>query len=363
MAEPPEATAALDSRTLMQWAVVLAVALALLWVGRPFLIPLAVAVLLWTLLNGLAAIVRRVPIAGHRLPGWLALALATAVIALAVFLVYRVLASQIAAFVEVAPQYEESLRRLIEQGADLLGLDVSREMAQLRERIDVPGLVSGLAAAIGTLAVDIVWVGIYLAFLLLEQRRFSDKVRQLRPPGMNAGDLERLLVDMARKIQFYLWIKTLMGALTALVGYGILWALDVDFAPLWALIIFFLNYIPNIGSFVAVLLPVALSLVQFEALVQPLLLLAALGLVQFLIGNVLEPQVAGRSLNLSPLVIILALTFWGMLWGVAGMVLCVPITVSLAIVCSYFSALRWIAVLLSSDGRVEVTESGEEGPG
>ena len=77
-----------------------------------------------------------------------------------------------------------------------------------------------------------------------------------------------------------------------------------------------------------------------------------LGATQFLIGSVIEPQVMGRTLNVSSLVIILALTFWGTLWGVAGMFLSVPITVMLAIVCAHFTNLRWIAVLLSSDGRI-----------
>ena len=77
-----------------------------------------------------------------------------------------------------------------------------------------------------------------------------------------------------------------------------------------------------------------------------------MGATQFIVGNVVEPAMMGSSLNLSPFVIMLSLTFWGMIWGVAGMVLCVPITVIVAIICSHFERLRWIAIMLSSDGRL-----------
>lgn len=352
-AERPQSVLVLDSRTVMQAVVVFAVVLGLLWVGRPFLIPLAVAILVWTLLNGLSALVRRIPIAGRHMPGPVALAISGLVIALAVFSIYRLLASQVAAFVEVAPQYDENLRGLIANAADIAGLDLGREIAQLRQRIDVPNVVSAFAAYVGTLMIDIVWVGIYVAFLLVEQKHFHEKLARLRPGNMEMDELEELIGEVARKIQMYLWIKTLMSTLTAVVSYVVMWSFDLHFAPLWALLIFFLNYIPNIGSFVAVAFPVALSLIQFDNLAWTILLVIALGATQFVIGNIVEPTVAGRTLNLSALVIILSLTFWGMIWGVAGMVLCVPITVALVIVCAAFPGLRWIAVLLSSDGNVD----------
>ena len=107
--------------------------------------------------------------------------------------------------------------------------------------------------------------------------------------------------------------------------------------------------IPNIGSVVGVMFPALLTLVQFDTVAPFSIVVAGLGTVQFVIGNVVKPALMGRTLNLSPLAIILSLTFWGTLWGFVGMSLCVPITVIVATVCS---ALRWIAVLLSSDGRL-----------
>ena len=95
-----------------------------------------------------------------------------------------------------------------------------------------------------------------------------------------------------------------------------------------------------------------LTLVQFETLTPFVMVVVGLGATQFIIGNVVEPSLMGKSLNLSSFVIILALTFWGMIWGIPGMILCVPITVCIAIVCTHFDHLRGVAVLLSSDGQV-----------
>lgn len=129
-------------------------------------------------------------------------------------------------------------------------------------------------------------------------------------------------------------------------------AIGVDYAEFWALIIFLLNYIPTIGSMLAVLFPSMLAIVQFGTVLHPVLTLCLLGGVQFAIGNLIEPRLMGRSLNLSPLVIMLALTFWGAIWGITGMLLCVPITVILMIIFSEFKQTRPIAIMLSADGIV-----------
>jgi AI-2 transport protein TqsA len=342
-----------ESRTVMQWTVVFAVVLALLWVGRTFLVPLAIALFVWALLNGLWSQARRIQVMGHRLPRGAAFLVALLPVVLGGWAIYAVLRTEVARFQEVMPDYAERLRGLAETWAGTLGIDVAPDLAGLWEQIDVTGIAQATAAWAGTLLIDILWVALYVVFLLAEQRYFAVKLRQLRIPGMSPDDLERIVERIARGIQDYIRIKTYMSALTGIVSFLILWSFGVDFARTWALVIFLLNYIPNIGSFVAVLFPVAQALVQFEILLVPLVLAALLGGTQALVGNVIEPHVAGRSLNLSPLALILGLTFWGILWGVAGMVLCVPIIASIAIICRHIPPLAWIAVLLSRDGRIE----------
>ena len=128
--------------------------------------------------------------------------------------------------------------------------------------------------------------------------------------------------------------------------------LGIDFAETWALLIFVLNYIPNIGSIIAVAFPALLALVQFDTLGTFVILVVILTAIQLAIGSVLEPMLMGNSLNMSPFAIILGLAFWGAIWGIVGMFLSVPILVVIMIVCANVPSWRWVAILLSRDGRI-----------
>jgi AI-2 transport protein TqsA len=140
--------------------------------------------------------------------------------------------------------------------------------------------------------------------------------------------------------------------LTGVACYAVLRFEGIDFAESWALLIFVLNYIPNIGSIVGVAFPCLLALVQFETLTPFFVLITTLTLIQVAIGSVLEPMLMGQGLNMSPFAIILSLAFWGMIWGIAGMFLSVPILVIIIVVCAHVPKWRWVAVLLSKDGNV-----------
>jgi predicted PurR-regulated permease PerM len=220
------------------------------------------------------------------------------------------------------------------------------------ESLDMGAMLSWLGGSVGSILSDFILIALYVAFLLVEQRFFPGKIARLASNEENAAKARLLMGAISKQVQTYMGIKTLVSLLTGFVSYIILRLVGVDFAAVWALLIFLLNYIPNIGSALGVIFPALLTLVQFETLTPFVIILIGLGAVQFIIGNVVEPAMMGSSLNLSSFVIILSLTFWGMIWGIPGMVLCVPITVIIAIICSHFERFHWIAVLLSTDGRV-----------
>ena len=160
--------------------------------------------------------------------------------------------------------------------------------------------------------------------------------------------LDRISADIHRYIQ----IKSALAAMTCAVGYAVMTLVGVDFAGFWAVLIFFLYFIPTLGSIVAIAAPALLTLVQFATLTPFLIVLLVFGPVQILMANAVEPAIMGRSLNLSPLVIIGSLMLWGTIWGVIGMFLCVPIMVVLMIVLANFEQTRPIAILLSANGEV-----------
>ena len=127
----------------------------------------------------------------------------------------------------------------------------------------------------------------------------------------------------------------------------------LDLALMFAILTFMLNFIPNVGSLFAVLMTVPVVLLQFGMSWQPIVLLPGLLIIQFLIGNVLEPKLMGDDLGLHPITILLALILWGMIWGIPGMFLCVPFLVISVIVFSHVPQTRSIAILLSRDGKIK----------
>ncbi len=129
-------------------------------------------------------------------------------------------------------------------------------------------------------------------------------------------------------------------------------AVRVDLAVFWAVLRFILNFIPTIGSIIAVSFPILLSVVQFDSWLPTIILSIFLVSIQIVIGNILEPRFMGKSLNLSPLVIILSLSIWGSIWGVVGMFLCIPIMVILNIILAKFDKTRGLAVMFSARGKV-----------
>jgi predicted PurR-regulated permease PerM len=129
--------------------------------------------------------------------------------------------------------------------------------------------------------------------------------------------------------------------------------MKVDAPFFWALLIFLLNYIPTIGSLIATLFPAVFSLMQFGEFTPFLIILVGLGVLEWLIGNIVEPRVMGKTLNISPLVAIISLVVWGEIWGITGMLLSVPITVVLVIVLSQFDSTKKIAIVLSENGDLD----------
>lgn len=320
--------------------------------GQNVLIPLAVAIMIWHMINAIANRYAKISINGRSLPGWASLMGALATIAVGCWLVVDLVSANVAQVSESAPLYQENLQKLSQNLPSWAGLGSIPTLEELISRVNIGDLIGQVTSAFGALLGNAGLVGLYVMFLLLEQATFERKIDALFTKPGRADQVRAILAATEQRIERYLWIKTLMSLLTAGLCFIVLSLVGVDYPGFWALIIFLFNFIPNIGSAVAVILPCLLALLQFGSLATTVLLALALGFVQFFVGSVIEPRFMGNSLNLSPLVIMLSLTLWGSIWGLAGMVLCVPMTVILAILCSQFKATQPIAVILSSDGRI-----------
>lgn len=326
---------------------------SVLALGRAVLVPLAIAVLIWHLINAIARRYRKIRILGETAPNWARLTAAVLTILLALGVVLQIIVTNVGQVAAAAPTYDDNLRKLVPQLFAMVGVREAPTLSQLLGEIDLRDLITRLTGAFGALVGEVGLIALYVAFLLLEQETFGRKIEILFPKPEQAERARSLLGHIERRIERYLWIKTLAGIGKALPSYLILVLVGVDYAGFWGLVVFLVHFIPTIGSILGAALPALLAYLQFADLGSMILVLVALSVVQFAISDVIEPRLLGSSLNLSPVVMIVALAFFATIWGIAGMFLCVPVTVIVMIICAHFEASRPLAVILSANGRVE----------
>ncbi|MCY4035139.1 MAG: AI-2E family transporter [Hyphomicrobiales bacterium] len=342
------------------WFAALILGGTLLIFGRDVLLPFFVAVLLWYFIDATATAIGNLHLAERTLPRWLCRTLSLVGIASALYAVGALAGASIADVYDAAPLYKNNIEKFSTRLSESLGIENKLDITSLLRDIDFVPYLQDLALGLANIAGVAMLVALYVIFLLIEQYSFSAKIKAIFPNQPARKKVEMLLSQMQNRLGTYIWIKTLMSLLTAVASYVVLLLVGVDYAEFWALLIFLLNYIPTIGSLLATTFPTLLALVQFDSFTPGAFVLAGCGVIQFFVGNILEPRIAGDRLNISPLVVLLSLAVWGSIWGIAGMFLAVPITVMLVIVLAHFPATRPIAILLSSEGQVDIPEPKQE---
>ena len=348
------------SLEMTAFAVLLYLGVTLLARGSEILIPVAVAVMIWYLLNALALVLKRVIPRGERLPRLALVGLAMGVVLLFMVLALDLLTISLSGISEALPKYQENINLILNRGATVLGMESAPGVGEMLKKVDLKWAVGGVAGIAAAIAGQMGLILVYVLFLILEQESFGNKMKALLPDSRRRARMGRLLDRIQESIREYVWIKTLMCLLVGALTYGVLLIIGVDYAFFWAFVAFLANYVPTVGSVVGIMLPALLALVQFPTPFQGVLTLLLLGALHFSVGNVLEPKLMGGKLNISAFVVILSLVVWGHLWGITGMFLCVPLTVIAMIILAHFPSTRPIAVLLSEDGEITLGD-GEEG--
>ena len=340
------------------------IVLVVLVQGRFFLIPLAIAVLTFTLVSATVDRVANLRIGRFFVPFWLANIIAILLFAAALMATFAVLSYQIDAIAEAAPRYTYRVQAMIGDLFLWVGEDVRESVLRALAEIDLLAGVGRLAGSAGYILTTILLIMLYVGFLFAERTQYPTKLTRLFPNPERSVEVARIVQSITQSLRRYVFVKTVVSILTGALVYVVLRAVELDLAETWALLAVFLNFIPNIGSIIATALPTIAALVEFDSWTPALIILLGVGIIQFVVGNLIEPTLMGRTLNLSAFVIILSLTFWAAIWGMVGMFLAVPITVTIMIVCSHVPLLRPIAILLSADGNPAgtVAKTSEDQP-
>ena len=332
--------------------VAVGVILAVLVIGKSFLVPLAIAILIWHLLEALINDFGRLTIGRFRLPRWFATVLAIGMILVILYTITIVLLGQADAIANAWPRYAERMKSIIAGLADWFGQGPSAKIREEMGKFDFTKPAADVFTSAQSLVVNIGLVFLYVAFLFGERRYINDKLGGLFTDAKATRDTEQMLSAISSGIRRYIWLKTLMSVMTGALSYAVLRAMGVDFAETWALLIFLLYYIPIVGPVLGVIFPALITWVQFDAIESFLGVAFGLTAIYAIVGNAVEPMLMRKSLNLSAFAIVLSLTFWGTIWGVVGMFLSVPIMVVTMIVCANVPSWRWASILLSKDGRI-----------
>lgn len=251
-------------------------------------------------------------------------------------------------FLADVQNYEQSLTEMgnaMVSSLNSMGIEVSREsLAKILDPAKIMDYTAGILGQLGSLMGNVALIFFIIIFMLLEVGSFS-----IKAGAIIKGPVESLkyLSMIGHSIRHYLSIKTLVSLLTGVLIWISLSIIGLNYAILWGLIAFLLNYIPNIGSIIAGIPAILFSLVQF-GLGGTIWTAIAYIAVNMVIGNAVEPRLMGRGMGLSTLVVFLSLIFWGFILGTVGMFLSVPLTMAFKVILEQNENTKWLAILLGT---------------
>lgn len=335
-----------------------------LHLGKMILLPLIIALLLCQLCQPLITRLRR-----YRIPWPVTVSGLMLILLVALIWVGGAIASNASAFLRSIDQQEmaaalneaqsgqevppeitwEMFQAAVDESfqTDEGGFDWDKLLAALKSTVSkLAGLLLGAVMAVLSLINQVFLVLFFMLFIFAEQNVSRNKI--LLAAGGNREETEAVMKAIERDVHSYLMVKTGISAATGVICFLGLWLMGVEYAAVFALLTFLLNFIPTFGSILAALFPVVAAWVQTGEATIPAAVFGMYLVVNMVFGNIIEPRVLGKQLNLSPLVILVAVLFWSALWGVAGMFLAVPLTRTVQLVFANIPSMKAIAILMSN---------------
>ncbi len=320
--------------------------------GKRILIPFVFALLLWFIVRNMREELNKIKFVEKHFPLWLKNVIPSILLVVVFTFISKLLMVNINILTKSYSLYEGNVQVLINQINELFKINILEYFKSKSSSFNFGNILQNIIESITNLVSNTFIIIIYALFILLEETHFYAKLKTVISDHDHFTQLTDVLDKIDRSVSKYIGLKTLVSFITGFASYIALFFIGVDAPLFWAFLIFLLNYIPNIGSLVATIFPVIFCLLQFGDFSKGLLVLIIVGSIQIVVGNILEPKLAGNTLNISPFVAIFALSFWGAIWGVTGMFLSVPITVIMVIIFSHFEHTKGIAILLSEKGKI-----------
>lgn len=315
-------------------------------ISQSFATPLVLAVIICFFIIEIAGALQQIRFKNYSMPDWLSMALSIGILGSLCGIVLWILNANIHEIIAVAPEYQQRLLDMIEplQNMGILQ-NVPTDINQVAEKFDLAELFKSFAEPVKVFAENIIMIVLYSVLILLDYRSIMEEVTDL----FKARGAEMMLKKINSKIKTYVVVKSSLNLLAAVLAFGVMAAFGLDFAPLWALLIFLMHFVPVVGGIVSFALPLSIALVQFGFQQEFFVLLFALGTIMMVVGHFLEPKMMGMSLNLRPVVIVAALFISNQVWGMLGMLLCIPAIVILKIILDEVPEAKPMVNLISAE--------------
>ncbi len=324
-------------------------------IGKAFFLPLVIAVLFWYLIHILRSFVDGILLKickCHTVIRYLSFLISILLFIVVLYKFALLLNTNMSLILKDADTNQAKFVSMITKFMHTLKIKAVINQNTVINFINIKSVVEFLLTSLSSLVANAGMVFVYLIFIFVEQKCFGIKLEKVVKNNKTRQQIWDVLRKIDRNMKMYITVKTGISFATATVAYFIMQSVGLQYSAFWGLLLFIMNYIPTFGSIISSILPMIFAVSQFESMLPIAIVCVGLILTQFFFGNYLEPKILGRTLNLSPLVIIISLVIWGMIWGVVGMFLCVPIMSLVMAALSAIPSTQKIAILLSEGGEI-----------
>jgi AI-2 transport protein TqsA len=320
--------------------------------GKYLLIPFMVAFMVYVFIREIRYLLNKIKLFRIYVPKWLQSAISFLIICSFFSVVVRLITSNIQTLSGSLQLYETNIGVIISSINSTFEIDLMMLLKGFSEGYDFSKILLMVINSIRDLFGRTILVLIYVLFILLEESVFDAKIKFIYPDENRYQRVSGILSKIQHSIRNYITLKTLTSFTTGFLSYFAFLLIGIEAPLFWAFLIFVLNFIPTIGSLIATGFPAIFALLQFGEFWPLFMVVIIVGAIQIIVGSIIEPRIMGDSFNISPLVVIIALSFWATIWGIIGMILSVPITVIMIIIFSEFPATRPVAIMLSEKGKI-----------
>lgn len=325
-----------------------AAALAMLYFLRAILVPFVIAFVLAVLVDALVRWIKR---HWRGAPHWAVSVAAALVVIISASLSIFTVAQGMVNLASQGPAVVDRLEEIVQSIGRSLDLSQPLHLSTIVGKVNIPEVAGQLLSGLQGVASGVLLMIIYFGFMLAGQARIARKMAAVAGTSERADRLNAVLKKISTDIETYVWVQTVTGLMLTAAAVAVMMFVGLDNVVFWAVIFFLLTFIPNIGVTVGSIAPSLFALLQFQTVWQAIVVFVGIQVAAFIVGNLIYPRMQAESQNIDPVVTLLSLAFWTLMWGLAGSFLAVPMTLMLMMVFAQFDETRWVAVLLSNDGK------------